>query len=298
MVRTIVAILLVWGAIHPSRAFACSCVPRRSSRVVVPNDGALEFPTDGTIYVFLTAFPAGAHAAVAREYRLRDDRGALVRFRSTVQRTRLDLTPASALRPNTQYTLEQVVAYGRSGQRVTDTDRLRGRDAPFRGVWSPVASFRTAASSAAPRTITAGLERPVVMVRHSSLECGPGIAVGATANLSAIGQFDVLELHVEHQGVVATTPAAAGAELAAGNLMCSLDPVAIQYSDAIVLELVVRDASGAVVGRSGWVRPTRQGSPPIPILPIPRLRRAAPSSLPSSWPPIPIAAPPTTSDVH
>lgn len=277
----IVALLLA-GSFEPASARACSCVSPRASRVVVPADGSRELPTDGVIRVFLTAFPEGARASLASEYRLRDSTGAIVPLRSAVERTRLDLTPASALRPNAQYTLDQVFAYGQSGERVTDTDRLLGRGAPFRGAWFPVASFRTGAGPAPSRTITTALDQPHLTFRHGGGDCGPGIGVGGVANLSAAGPFDVLELHTQEQGVIATEPASPGATLWASDLLCDADPIAIRYRGDLTLELVARDASGAIVGRSGWARTRVEGQAPS--------RRVARAS-DLRWPPIPIVAP-------
>src|SRR5690606_31613522 len=126
----------VWGALlalvvaigviaTPAAARACSCVPPRLSRDVLPRDGAEQFPTDGVIHVFLTAFPLAARKALASEYRLRDAAGAEVPVDPRVVGTRLDLVPRAPLRPSTKYSLEQVFAFDEAGVRLGDTERIQ-----------------------------------------------------------------------------------------------------------------------------------------------------------------------------
>ncbi|MBX3274684.1 MAG: hypothetical protein KF729_30740 [Sandaracinaceae bacterium] len=282
---TALSVLAACVALQPAEARACSCVPPRLSRVTVPAEGARGFPTDGTIRVFLTAFPEGARASVASEYRLRDARGALVPLRSEVVRTRLDLRPEAALRPDAEYTLEQVFAYAASGERVTDTDRARGRARGLRGVWFPLATFRTASGPSARRAVTPSLDQVSVAIRRGGGDCGPGLALGGSAGLAAAGDFDVLELHVRGQGVIDTAPAAASVRLGGGDLLCSFDPITIAVAPQTPLELevVARDASGAVLGRSAPVRPGLSGAPPA--------RSQAPARA-GGWAPVAIVAAP------
>ncbi len=80
--------------------------------------------------------------------------------------------------------------------------------------------------------------------------------------------------------------------------MCSLDPIAIQYSDAIVLELVVRDPSGARGRLQRLGAPDEKGvaadSDPSDTAPAPSCPELAAELVAA----IPIAAPHTASGVH
>ena len=58
----------------PRRARACSCVGPHPERHVVPSDGAVDFPTGGTVRVFLSGFPRSVRPLVGAEYRLQDAR--------------------------------------------------------------------------------------------------------------------------------------------------------------------------------------------------------------------------------
>lgn len=263
-------------AVQPNaRAKACSCMSASMTRHLVPGDGET-LSADGTIRIFLTAFPPSVRNALASEYRLRDAQSRLVPLESTLVGTRLDLKPRAPLQAGATYELQQVFAFADDGSRLSDEERARSRDPDMRGVWFPVASIQAVAS---PR------RRPstsfsVTASRHYARgggDCGPGSSLGARFELPAnISEGDVVELHVQGQGVVDSAPAANTSELYVGDLMCNPDPVSLR-GGALRYKVVALDTRGREVAASSW------GS--APELPPrgwrPRPAHSAP--MPSSW---------------
>ena len=283
----------------PVPAVACSCMRASLSRRTVPADGASGFPTDGVIRVFLTAFPPAVRGALAAEYRLRDEAGQLVRLRSNVVNTRLDLIPVEALRPGSTYTLERVFAYASSGEQLSDSQRARAHadGVALRGAWFPELSFRTAQGPATPAQRApvvidperAGGHSMRLNFAHGGGDCGPGISVFADVQLPAdVAATDVLELQVQGRAgsvvVLDTSPAEGVTRAYAGNMMCNPDPVAVP--DRGRLRLVLRDAAGAQLGASPW-RPAIRPSGPVPRRPRGRPR---PPAWLSAWSAIPVTS--------
>lgn len=258
------------------RAKACTCRVPPMSRLLAPADGADSFPVDGTIRVFLTASPPSVRAALASEYRLLDAQSQLVPFDSALVGTRLDLKPRAPLQPGATYELQQVFAFGEDGTRFGDDERLRGQDRHVRGAWFRVASFQTAAtpSQRAPVSLSVSAARHFAM---GGGDCGPGNSLGTHFRLPAsIIEGDVVELHVQGQGVVDSALAADTAALYAGNMMCNSDPVTLA-AGSLRYKVVVMDASGREVARSRW------GSPPERPPQRWRPRRVRSPAMPTAW---------------
>jgi hypothetical protein len=247
----------------PPVARACSCVPARLTREVMPSDGARGFPTDGTLRVFLTAFSPAARAALASEYRLRDAAGHDVPLVAQVVSTRLDLAPLGPLRPETEYTLEQVFAFDAQGTRVSDTDRRYARAGSLRGVWYPVSTFRTGRGPAARRGVVPGIARSTLGFSHGGGDCGPAASVMVELQVPPHAtDTDVVELRVQGQGVVATAPAVGLGRLHAGDTLCDPDPVRLAGGASISVQIAILDATRGEVGASPWVVVTGTGARP------------------------------------
>jgi hypothetical protein len=282
-----VIVLLLAG--NTPRAHACSCVPVRLGRTVLPADGDVDVPTDAVLRVFMTAFPEPVRASLAAEYRLRDPSGAVLPLDATVVSTRLDLRPRTPLQPSTEYTLEQVFAFGPDGVRLADTARWHAPAGAVRGAWFPVTRFRTGGRTATHAGRAPTIGRMEVLHAHGGGDCGPAtelvVAMGPTA---AIAPTDVVELRVRGQGVVATALAEGTTELSAGDMVCERDPITL-IAGPLDVQVAIVDASGTEVGASPWRRATEPGVRP---------RSRPPTGLAGagSWPSIPIvAAPPATS---
>lgn len=247
-------------------AHACSCVPPRLTRTVLPADGTVGFPTDGAIRVFLTGgFPPALRAAMASEHRLRDEQGALVPMRSSVVGTRLDLIPEAPLRPSSRYTLESVFAYDAAGVRVDDTERLRSDPAVLRGAWFPVAFFRTGSGPAVARSEAPRAGAAQIHFAIGGGDCGPGVGLNVEVALpSSIGATDVLELRVRGMGVVETVPAAGAARMYASDMLCNPDPVSLPARNSMDVQLAWIDATGREIGVTRWTRARGRPSQPLP----------------------------------
>jgi hypothetical protein len=263
MHRSFVLIVLA-AALFPSRGDACSCLAPRLGRTVVPGDGAVGFPTDGIVRVFLRAFPERAREAVADEYRLRDGSGTIVPFDVQVLGTRVDLDPRARLKPETNYTLEQVFAYEASGRGVSDTERLKAPRRSLRGAWFPVATFRTGPDAAAPPAAHAPtLERSELHFSYSDADCGPATTLGVELAMPATtSPTEILELRVRGQGVVATTPASGTRHIYAGDTICDWDPVTLRSGDTLDFQVALLDATGAELGVTAWTTASGSGQRP------------------------------------
>ncbi len=293
----IAAVVMIAGALAmPQPAQACSCVQPIAERITIPFDGTEAFPVDGTIRVFLDGGFSELHReAMAGEYRLVDEDGQEIELDSSVVRTRLDLTPRQPLKPNRRYILERVFAYDGRGVYVSDTHRLWsaqgrsgrrhiGADVPsqdeIRRVWFPDVSFRTAAESSSRGNIDPQVTDTRVGFAFGGGDCGPGISLGAEFDLpETAAPHDVVELEVRDQGIVDTSPAVAGepldtpegseaptttSRLSASDMLCNPSKVRLSYPSAnepqgLNVRILLRDASGELVGTSDWSWAT--GSP-------------------------------------
>ena len=261
LMRVLAAATLVAVLSVVPRADACSCGSPRLERVVVPGDGAKGFPVDGTIRVFLTAFPEPLRLALAQEYRLADAEGSVVPLDASVVATRLDLKPRTSLRPATRYVLEQLHAFDAGGVRLDDTQRAAAVHDNVPGLmraWFATIAFETSATPSAARPSSKlAISDAEVEFAYGGGDCGPAIGLGVSFGLpAAITATDTIELDVRADGMPATivdTLPAAGATLAgAGDMACDPDPVTISAEGGIRARLRVVDAAGATVGESPW----------------------------------------------
>lgn len=238
----------------PAPASACSCVEPSLTRRLVPADGAIDFPIDGTLRVFLSGFPESARAAVGAELRLRDAAGTLVPLDVHVVGTRLDLRPRARLAPSTTYTVEQVFAYDAAGTRLTDLERI-GSTGPLRGIWYPIATLRTSTGQATPRAVAPSLASAALHFAYGGGDCGPATAIRAELTLppGAIAT-DVVELRVRAHGVVVSAPAEGLEALYAGDMLCDPDPVTLPAGTSLEVQAVLIDAAGTELGASPWTR--------------------------------------------
>ena len=284
LMAVLLAVLLCAG--HAPPAHACSCVQVRLGREVLPADGAVDVPTDAVLRVFLTAFPESVRASLAAEYRLRDPAGTLVPLDATVVSTRLDLRPRTALQPSTEYTLEQVFAFGPTGARLGDTERWRAPAGTVRGAWYPVVRFRTGAGPATGAARAPTIVRAELHFSSGGGSCGPATTVSVATRLpAAIAATDVAELRVRGQGVVATAPAEDAGELAAGDTLCARDPITLRRGASLRVQVAIVDASGAEVGASAWAGASGRGARP-------RSRSHTDLLGAGGWPSIPIGPTP------
>lgn len=251
--RLLATLVLAAPALLASgRAAACSCVEPHLERRVVPEDGATDFPTDGIVRVFLDGFPESTRGSVGSEYRLRDPSGALVPLVVGATRSRLDLRPRAPLTPGTSYVLEQVFAFDASGTRLTDLQRLSASS--LRGIWYPVATFRTGVGPAAVRAVAPSIASARLHFAHGGGDCGPATAVAVEIAMPPGARpTDVVELRVRSQGAV-TTDLASASSLYAGDMLCDPEPVTLASGSSLEVQVVAIDAAGHELGTSTWVR--------------------------------------------
>ena len=256
--QVIVGAVFALGVIltAPPGARACSCVGPHLERRVAPTDGAIGFPTNGTLRIFLSGFPPAARPLVGAEYRLRDAHGALVPLDVSVVGTRVDLRPRSALAPSSTYTLDQVFAFDAAGLRLSDTDRLQAQGS-IRGAFYPVVSFTTGVASAS-RSLVPRITSSELHVAYGGGDCGPATRVALEVSLGAATRpTDILELEHAQRGAIASQ-LASSTSLYAGDMLCDPNPVSLP-DGPVVVRAVLRDASGAVLGVSPWASPTASG---------------------------------------
>ncbi len=248
-------------------ALACSCIPARLARTTLPADGAVSFPTDGVLRVFLYGFPRPLRGALSAEYRLTDAQGAEVALDASVTLTRLDLRPHTALRPHTRYTLSRLYAYDDAGTLMNDTERLMvsfdrylspSASAPsMRRAWFPEVRFATGEGPATTHAALPSRLEARASYRFGGGDCGPGVALNTTFRVpSSTLATDVAALEIRAQGyppaLVATMPAQGLGALYASDLLCTPDPAYIPSSDGLEARVVVVDATGATVGETPW----------------------------------------------
>lgn len=288
MVRTL-TVLSVCSLllVAPDRASACSCVEPRLVRRVVPNDGAADFPVDGTLRVFLGGFPVGVRPTLAAEYRLRDAAGSLLPLDATVVGTRLDLRPHARLSPSTTYTLEQIFAFDAAGTRLTDLERM-GSHGALRGIWYPVATFRTSAGVATPRAIAPTITAARLHFAHGGGDCGPATAAQADVRLPPrMLATDIVELRVRSHGTVVSDAAEGLTSLYVGDMLCDPDPVTLPAGASLEIQAVMLDAAGTELGASAWTRAHGHGRRPTSVGRIGLLGAG-------TWPSVTIVAAPST----
>ena len=287
VVRVLLLSAVLAALAEPSGARACSCVERTMQRSLFPEDGASGVPRGAMVRVFTRGFGDGLRDALAAEYRLRPEGGRPVRLRRAVVGTRIDLKPRRPLRPRTTYVIEQLFAFGPSGERMSDDERLGAarQSQRLRGAWFPVVRFETARERVPARSETPTLRSAAVDFRFGGGDCGPATSIQAELEVEA-APGDIVELELSVQGVVATAPATE-TELWAGDTLCNSDPVTLQYTPAAEVRLVQRDATGREIGASPWQTPA---SPPRANLPgrqggaAPhRTHRSAPAGLVARW---------------
>lgn len=291
--------LFVSLSLRTSVASACRCHFSPESRVTVPADGAVGFPTDGAVRVFLSGFPWAVRRALASEYRLLDPRGAEVPLDAAVAFTRLDLRPRAALQPRTRYTLQRLYAYDAAGNPASDHTRLGAANrqaAGLRLAWFSELGFETGDGPAPPRVVgPVELDEPWAYFGYGGGDCGPGLAAGLRFRLPAAAEpTDVMQLEMRGADatpvVIDTTSRAGTTSLGATDLACPSDPVHLPATGPLALRIVVLGVAGNTVGASRWAE--------IPRNPAQTLDEAHrlptddhPTELSRAWSSFPVVAP-------
>ena len=256
------AALLACVAGRPTRALACSCVAPTLSRQVVPANGAIEFPLDGIVRVFLPDFPDSLRDDVAREYRLRDATGSLVVIDVVVAGPRLDIRARAPLAPNAHYVLEQVFAFDELGTRMSDMQRLLYRGVA-RGVWYGVAEFQTGTSSAPERHVDISLASANMSFAYGGGDCGPCAALrAALGDTRDLAPTDVAELRIRSLGVADSGLASSRLSLYANDCGCNSRPITLPRDASVDAQIVVLDVAGRVLGETPWRSVTGTGPRP------------------------------------
>ncbi len=289
-------------AAHPAEA--CSCSEPKLSRVVTPADGSADFPINGHMRVFLTAFPRQLREGIGRDYRLRDDQGALVKLNQTTTQTMAELAPVKPLKPGTRYTLEQAFDFDPSGTRLTDTERwmaAQGVEAPglkgagLRRAFFGVSSFTTATSPAKAAGATVAIAKGEVRYLEGGGDCGPATTLELQVALpQPVDRSEHLEVEVEGQGVVRTLPleatSASPLQVWVSDMLCVFDPVHLGRKERFPTRVHLVDAAGSRRASTAWFQPTvPQRLSPYPDArprgldePLPRERVASPKQL-AAW---------------
>ncbi len=253
------------------RAQACSCREPRLSRTVVPADGTTGLPVDGTVRVFLHAFPTALRQVLARDYRVVDANGVVVPLEAQLHGRRLDLRPTAPLRPGETYRVEQVFAFDPDGNKLTDSqhwlmtapDVRRGspflrRAAPDRvrmqRSFVPVSSFVTSAGKVGPPPVP-DVQRATVEFAYGGGDCGPATSLAvAYAFKEPPGPDVIVDLELKSGGVVDSKPAHKGSFFVSDEL-CMGDKTHLGFKGPFDFRLVAVDGSGRRAP-SNWVSPS------------------------------------------
>jgi hypothetical protein len=242
----------------PPPVHACSCVPPRIDRTVLPADGATDVPVDATLRVLLHGFPVAMRADLGGEYRLIDTAGRVVPLDVVVAGNRLDLRPRAPLGARATYTLEQVFAFGRDGARLTDTERFMAPAGSVRGAFFPVSRFTTRPSSAA-RALTVRTREAGLQFRQGGGDCGPGASLGVVPEpVAGALPTDLYELRIQGLGAVRSA-LTTESHIHVGDLLCDPDPITLPSGRSVSYQLAVIDASGREIGATGWETVTGGG---------------------------------------
>lgn len=251
--RTRLSLLILTAIVGSSAtALACSCIRPSIERRIVPEDGTTRVPIDASIRVFATGgLPLSIRTGLHAEYRIVGPDGPIALAPPALVRTRIDLRPATPLKPKTDYRIDQLFAYDTKGARVDDEARLRlvasgGWVATRR--WYPVSRFRTGAGTAKAAAAPA-LSKSGVRFAMGGGDCGPGTALWIEYAPSA-DPLTVVELMIEGYGTVSTTRMArvgAGepAHMRVSNLMCTPDKLSIGGKGPFKASVAFVNAAGA-----------------------------------------------------
>lgn len=247
-------VALLLGA-APQLAEACSCSEGSINRKTLPPDGGTEFPTDGTIRVFVWGAPRWMKVGLLDEYRLRGPQG-LIPLEARAEDTMLSLRPKAPLSPHAEYALERVYAYDENGERLTDSQREKiaryggeeygPKNHIARRLWFPEARFRTGAGPER-RTLAAPEIQKAEAYRDDRTSCGPGSSVQLEVRLPAgLLPTDVLGVLIEPSGVTYRTPAPTGEshKLWFGEGMCISDPLVLGFYEKMEARVFVLTAAG------------------------------------------------------